>query len=695
VQKGGRIVMKVWFLASLLILVSFSMSVGAFGLSRYAQSIFRGNVRTGSRYMHRALSSPLFMSTKVQESTAKSDGSASANNNNNNNDKPAEMLFDLPTNEDNPNLLRIRHTTSHVMAMAVQRIHKDAQITIGPWIDNGFYYDFFFPDEQLNEQSLKKIKKEMDKIIREDLPMIREEISREEAKKRIEAQNEPYKMEILNSIKTEPITVYHVGDEWWDLCAGPHLESTGKLDKNAIELQSVNGAYWRGDEKNAMLQRIYGTAWETRDQLKSHKQRIQEAKRRDHRTIGKKLNLFSVQEDAGGGLVFWHPKGSIIRRLIEDFWKDAHLEDGYELLYTPHMANLDLWKTSGHFDFYKEDMFKTMEVENAEYQIKPMNCPFHCLVFKDGQKSYRDLPVRWAELGTVYRYERSGTLHGLFRVRGFTQDDAHIFCLPTQLEDEIVQVLDLTEKILNKFGFNKFDVMLSTRPDESVGTDNIWDKATEALRGALVRKGWDYGIDEGGGAFYGPKIDLKIQDAIGRKWQCSTIQCDFNLPERFDLEYTSDGGEKLRPIMVHRAIFGSLERFFGVLIESSAGDFPLWMAPTQLRLVPVIDSVRDYCHGVKKMAEALGIRCEVDNSGNRLAKSIRNAEQEKVPVVAIIGEKEEKDKTLSLRLRKGGELDPLDREFVMKMLAEAIVNNVELNEVEGMPQKKVVDVVEE
>ena len=595
--------------------------------------------------------------------------------------------FDLPTNENSVQLLKTRHTTSHVMAMAVQKLHKEAQVTIGPWIDNGFYYDFNLPSHQLSDNDLKLIKKEMDKIIKADLPMRREEVTREEARKRITALNEPYKLEILDSIKTEPITIYHVGDQWWDLCAGPHLESTGKLDPRGIELQSVAGAYWRGDEKNAMLQRIYGTAWETSKQLKAYKRRVEEAKRRDHRTVGKKLDLFSIQDDAGGGLVFWHPKGSIIRRLVEDYWKDQHVKAGYELLYTPHMANFDLWKTSGHHDFYRNDMFKTMEVEEDEYQIKPMNCPFHCLVFKDSPRSYRDLPVRWAELGTVYRYERSGTLHGLFRVRGFTQDDAHIFCLPSQLEDEIVGVLDLTENILNKFGFSKFDVMLSTRPAESVGDNDIWDKATTALVGALKRKGWVYNVDEGGGAFYGPKIDVKIQDAIGRRWQCSTIQCDFNLPERFGLEYTSADQAKLRPIMLHRAIFGSLERFFGVLIENTAGDFPLWIAPTQLRLVPVIDSVRDYCFEVKRMAEKMGIRCEVDNSGQRLAKAVRTAEQEKIPVVAVVGEKEQTNRELSIRLRKGGDLGAQALDAILLAMQSAIKDSLELDQVPGLEKK--------
>eukprot|EP01036_Dinobryon_divergens_P026560 gene26560-35228_t len=591
------------------------------------------------------------------------------------------MDFDLPTNNNSPQLLKIRHTTAHVMAMAVQRLFPKIKCTIGPWIENGFYYDFFVPEEQLSDQDLKRVKKEMDKIIGKNLPLRREEVSREEARNRIIALNEPYKLEILDSIKSEPITIYHVGEEWWDLCAGPHVESTGQLSAKGIELQSLAGAYWRGDEKNDMLQRIYGTAWESAEQLKVFNLRQEEAKRRDHRMLGRNLDLFSIQEDAGGGLVFWHPKGAVIRKLIEDYWKEEHIKSGYQLLYTPHIANLNLWKTSGHFDFYRNDMFKTMEVEGDEYQIKPMNCPFHCLLYKDSPKSYRDLPLRWAELGTVYRYERSGTLHGLFRVRGFTQDDAHLFCLPSQLEDEIVGVLSLVERVLGRFGFKKFDIMLSTRPPESVGSDEIWDRATAALQGALQRKGWSYDVDEGGGAFYGPKIDLKIQDAIGRKWQCSTVQCDFNLPERFDLEYASgvvvaegEKAEKTRPIMVHRAIFGSLERFFGVLLESSAGDFPLWLAPTQLRLLPVVDEVRPYCEQIAALASQLGLRVEVDKSGNRLAKLIRSAEQEKVPVTAVVGLRERDTSTLSLRARKVGELAggrSLDANTVLSLLKEA------------------------
>ena len=467
------------------------------------------------------------------------------------------------------------------MAMAVQKVFPSAQCTIGPWIDRGFYYDFYYP-EGFTDKDMKKIQKEMYKIIRKDYPLRREEVSREEAERRIREINEPYKLEILEAIKTEPITIYHIGDEWWDLCAGPHVESTGKLDQKAFALESVAGAYWRGDETKPMLQRIYGTAWENEAQLQAYNDFKAEAKRRDHRTIGKDLALFSLQQDnAGGGLVFWHPKGAHMRHMIETYWKDLHLARGYELLYSPHVAKQELWKTSGHSDFYSENMYQPIKVEDEMYQLKPMNCPFHIVVYQDGYYSYKDLPIRWAELGTVYRYERSGTMHGLFRVRGFTQDDAHIFCLPDQITDEIKSVLDLTEEILSTFGFKEFEVNLSTRPEKSVGDDKIWDTAEGALKDALQMKGWDYIVDDGGGAFYGPKIDIKILDAIGRKWQCSTVQLDFNLPERFDLSYVDRENAKQRPIMIHRAIFGSLERFFGILTENYAGEFPLWLPPLQ------------------------------------------------------------------------------------------------------------------
>ena len=536
------------------------------------------------------------------------------------------------------------------------------------------------PDSPLfvsTDKDLKSIKKQMIKIINKDYPLRREEVTREEARTRIEALNEPYKLEILDAIKTEPITIYHIGDEWWDLCAGPHVESTKKIHPKAIDLESVAGAYWRGDEKRPMLQRIYGTAWGSPEELKAYNEFKAEAARRDHRKIGKDLNLFSIQqEEVGGGLVFWHPKGAIMRDMIERFWKDIHLERGYDLLYTPHVGKADLWKTSGHSDFYAENMYKPIDVEDETYQLKPMNCPFHVAVYKDGYFSYRDLPIRWAEMGTVYRYERSGTMHGLFRVRGFTQDDAHIFCLPRQIADEIKGVLDLTEDILSTFGFTEFEVNLSTQPEKSVGGPEIWDKAEGALKDALAQKGWDYEVDEGGGAFYGPKIDIKILDAIGRKWQCSTVQLDFNLPERFDLAYIDKENAKQRPIMIHRAIFGSLERFFGILTENYAGAFPLWVAPTQVRLLPVTDAVDDYVQETARKLRAAGIRCDVQ-SQERLAKLVRNAEKAKIPVMCVVGEQEAKDGTLAVRTYADGDQGVLSVDDVLSRVSAANAGKLE------------------
>ena len=543
---------------------------------------------------------------------------------------------------------------SHVMAMAVQKLFPKAQVTIGPWTETGFYYDFDNPDP-FTEADLKAIKKEMGKIIGRKLPLERIEVSREEAQRRIEAQNEPYKLEILAGLQ-EPITLYTLGDQWWDLCAGPHVENTKELHPKAFELESVAGAYWRGDETKAQLQRIYGTAWETPDQLAEHKRRKEEALRRDHRRIGKDLDLFSIEDEAGAGLVFWHPRGARMRLLIEDFWRQAHFEGGYELLYTPHVADISLWKTSGHLDFYSESMFGPMEVDEREYQLKPMNCPFHVLTYASKLRSYRELPIRWAELGTVYRYERPGVMHGLMRVRGFTQDDAHVFCLPEQISDEILRILDLTERILSTFDFNTYEINLSTRPEKSIGEDAVWDLATKGLIEALDRKGWDYKVDEGGGAFYGPKIDLKIEDAIGRMWQCSTIQLDFNLPERFELDYIAADGSKQRPIMIHRAIFGSLERFYGIMTENYAGDYPFWLAPEQIRLLPVTDEVLPYAESVKQQLNAAGIRATTDRSGDRLGKLIRTGEQMKIPVLAVIGAKEAEQNAVSVRSRRDGDL---------------------------------------
>ncbi|MFN5864054.1 MAG: threonine--tRNA ligase [Pseudanabaena sp.] len=585
--------------------------------------------------------------------------------------KPSDILRQADTEK----LARIRHTCSHVMAMAVQKLYPDAKVTIGPATENGFYYDFD-RKEPFAPSDLKAIAKEMKRIIKWNQPLVRQELPRPEMLAEIEKLNEPYKIELLAAIpEGQNISRYFIGDPdkfekqpWWDLCAGPHLESTGDIHPEAFALESIAGAYWRGDEKNPMLQRIYGTAWETPEQLQAYQAMLEEAKRRDHRTIGKDLQLFSIQEDAGGGLVFWHPKGAIIRNTIETFWKETHAQNGYEAVTTPHMANLDLWKISGHNDFYRESMFQPMEVEHQVYQLKPMNCPFHVLIYKDTLHSYKEFPIRYAELGTVYRYERSGTMHGLMRVRGFTQDDAHIFCTEEQIESEILGVLNLAELILSTFGFENYEINLSTRPEKYVGSDAIWEKSTEALKQALNHKGWNYVVDEGGGAFYGPKIDIKIEDAIGRRWQCSTIQLDFNLPDRFEMEYVGEDGVRHQPIMIHRALFGSVERFIGVLIENYAGDFPLWLAPVQARLIAVSDGQMAYAEEVATKMKAAGLRVQLDYSGDRMAKQIRKAELEKVPVMAVIGAKEVEAGTLSIRSRKNGELGAISvDEAISKM----------------------------
>ena len=570
----------------------------------------------------------------------------------------------LPKTSESEKLLKIRHSMSHVMAMAVQKLFPKAQVTIGPWTETGFYYDFDNP-EPFTEDDLKAIKKEMGKIIGRKLPLERIEVSRDEAQKRIQAQNEPYKLEILERLQ-EPITLYTLGDQWWDLCAGPHVDNTKELHPKAFELESVAGAYWRGDETKAQLQRIYGTAWETPEQLAEHKRRKAEALRRDHRRLGKDLELFSIEDEAGAGLVFWHPRGARMRLLIEDFWRQAHFEGGYELLYTPHVADISLWKTSGHLDFYAESMFGPMQVDEREYQLKPMNCPFHVLTYASKLRSYRELPIRWAELGTVYRYERPGVMHGLMRVRGFTQDDAHVFCLPNQISDEILRILDLTERILSTFDFNNYEINLSTRPEKSIGSEAVWDLATKGLTEALERKGWNYKIDDGGGAFYGPKIDLKIEDAIGRMWQCSTIQLDFNLPERFGLDYVAADGSKQQPIMIHRAIFGSLERFYGIMTENYAGDFPFWLAPEQIRLLPVTDDVQPYAEQLLDQLKTAGIRATIDRSGDRLGKIIRTGEQMKIPVLAVIGAKEAEQNAVSLRSRRDGDLGVTSLDALLK-----------------------------
>ena len=588
----------------------------------------------------------------------------------------------LPKTSESDHLKRIRHTTSHVMAMAVQKLFPKAQVTIGPWTETGFYYDFDVP-EPFTDKDLKDIKKEMVKIINKKLPVIREQVSREEAEKRIKAINEPYKLEILAGIQ-EPITLYHLGDAWWDLCAGPHLDNTSELDVKAIELETVAGAYWRGDENKAQLQRIYGTAWENPQQLAEYKRRKEEALKRDHRKLGKELGLFIFSDSVGPGLPLWTPKGTLIRSLLEDFLKKEQLKRGYLPVVTPHIARVDLFKISGHWQKYKEDMFPMMadDEESASKEIgfvlKPMNCPFHIQIYKSDLRSYRELPMRLAEFGTVYRYEQSGELGGLTRVRGFTVDDSHLFVTPEQLDKEFLSVVDLILTVFKSLQLKNFKARLSFRDPESdkyIGSDEAWEKAESAIRKAVQTLGMDYFEAPGEAAFYGPKLDFIFQDALEREWQLGTVQVDYNLPERFELEYVAEDGNRKRPVMIHRAPFGSLERLIGILIEEYAGDFPLWLAPVQIRLLPVSDTQLDYAKEVTVKMQLLGIRAETDTSGERLGKMIRNAETEKIPVMAVVGAKEMESNSLSIRTRATGDLGVISVEEVVTKLETAIKNH--------------------
>ncbi|MBD2267361.1 threonine--tRNA ligase [Anabaena sp. FACHB-1391] len=599
-----------------------------------------------------------------------------------NQETPAAEKIYLPRTSESETLKKIRHTASHIMAMAVQKLFPKAQVTIGPWIENGFYYDFDSP-EPFSDKDLKTIQKEMVKIINRKLPLIREEVSREEAQKRIEAIKEPYKLEILADIKQEPITIYHLGDQWWDLCAGPHVENTSEINPKAIELESVAGAYWRGDEKKAQLQRIYATAWETPEQLAEYKRRKEEALRRDHRKIGKELGLFVFSDLVGPGLPLWTPKGTLLRTILEDFLKKEQLKRGYLPVVTPHIARVDLFKTSGHWQKYKEDMFPLMaEDEEAKaieqgFVLKPMNCPFHIQIYKSELRSYRELPMRLAEFGTVYRYEKSGELGGLTRVRGFTVDDSHLFVTPEQLDSEFLNVVDLILSVFKSLQLKNFKARLSFRDpasDKYIGGDEVWDQAEGAIRRAVQQLGMDYFEGIGEAAFYGPKLDFIFSDALEREWQLGTVQVDYNLPERFDLEYVAEDGSRKRPVMIHRAPFGSLERLIGILIEEYAGDFPLWLAPVQIRLLPVGDLQLDFSKEVAGKMVAFGIRAEVDTSGDRLGKLIRNAEKDKIPVMAVIGAKEVETNSLSIRTRASGELGAISVDEVVSKITEAITN---------------------
>ncbi len=574
----------------------------------------------------------------------------------------------LITSEMEEGLRILRHGTSHVMAQAVKELFPEALITIGPSIEDGFYYDFDYPTG-FSPEDLERITLRMQEIIDKDLKFQREVLPRGEAIKLFEEKGEKYKVELIKEIPDNEVSLYRQGD-FIDLCQGPHLPSTGRI--KSFKLLSIAGAYWRGSEDNPMLQRIYGTAFPTRDQLDEHLKKLDEVKKRDHRRLGRELDLFSIQEEVGPGLVLWHPKGARIRTVIEQFWQEEHYRAGYEMVFSPHIARLDLWETSGHLDFYRENMYSPMEIEKVKYEIKPMNCPFHILIYKSRLHSYRELPIRWAEMGTVYRYERSGVLHGMMRVRGFTQDDAHIFCRPDQLKDEILEVLNLTLFILESFGFKEYDVYLSTRPEKYVGSLDNWETATNALKAALEKREIPFQIDPGEGVFYGPKIDLKIRDILGRPWQCTTIQVDFNLPERFGITYRGEDGKEHQPIMIHRALMGSLERFFGVLIEHYSGAFPLWLAPIQATVLNITDRNTGYGSTVYQELKDSGIRVEKDFRNQTLQAKIRDAETQKIPYMVIIGDKEERNGMVSPRSRNEGNLKEMKIEDLISRMRNEI-----------------------
>jgi threonyl-tRNA synthetase len=581
---------------------------------------------------------------------------------------PAELE---PVSLDSPEGLHIlRHSAAHVMAEAVKDLFPGVKVTIGPAIENGFYYDFDY-ERAFEPNDLPAIEKRMTEIIDKDLPFIRSEVPRSEALEFFRTQGEPYKVELIEDLAEDTVSLYKQGN-FTDLCRGPHLPSTGRI--KAFHLTTVAGAYWRGDERNAMLSRIYGVAFSDHESLDAYLKNLEEAKKRDHRRLGRELDLFSIHEDLGSGLILWHPKGGTIRTIIEDFWRQEHYNAGYEIVYSPHIGRAKLWHTSGHLDFYQENMYSPMDIEGEEFFIKPMNCPFHIMIYRSRIRSYRELPLRWAEMGTVYRYERSGVLHGLLRVRGFTQDDAHIFCRPDQIEDEVLSCLDLTLHLLRSFGFHEYDIMLSVRDqerkDKYIGDDDMWGMAEKSLVKALQRRELPYKREEGEAVFYGPKIDIKIKDALGRAWQCTTIQFDFNLPERFDMIFIGRDGQEHRPYMVHRALLGSLERFFGVLIEHYGGAFPVWLAPVQAIILTITDR---HIHYGKDILEALsdaGIRTESDFRNEKLSYKVREAQMKKIPYMVVIGDKEMENGIVTVRLRDGRNLPPMSPDELTATITE-------------------------
>jgi len=573
------------------------------------------------------------------------------------------VTFEMPEGRD-----LFRHSASHIMAHAVKDLFPEAKVAIGPAIEDGFYYDFDRPTP-FTPEDLEKIEKRMAEIVRKDAIFSRRVMPKTEALELFRKMDEHYKVELIQELPDDSVSLYEEGD-FVDLCRGPHIPRTGRL--RAFKLLSVAGAYWRGDERNRMLQRIYGTAFESKDDLRKYLHFLEEVKKRDHRKLGRELDLFSMNDEIGSGLILWHPDGAIIRKTIEDFWRNEHLKADYQLLYSPHIAKLDLWQQSGHWEFYRDNMYSPMEIEGVAYELKPMNCPFHIGVYKSSLRSYREFPVRFAELGTVYRYERSGVLHGLMRVRGFTQDDAHIFCREDQIEEEILRILEFTLFILRTFGFDSYDVYLSTRPEKFVGRLENWERATEALRLALDRKGLSYRIDPGEGVFYGPKIDIKIKDSLNRSWQCSTIQVDFNNPERFDVSFRGSDGREHRPIMIHRALMGSLERFFGILIEHYAGAFPLWLSPCQVSVLTIAERHGRYADTVFRRLKASDIRVRLNVDNEKIGYKIREATMRKIPYLVIIGDKEAAEEKVTVRKRNGENIGPLTVEEFFVLLEEEI-----------------------
>lgn len=570
----------------------------------------------------------------------------------------------------NPPLETCRHSASHVLAHAVKELYPDVKLGIGPAIEDGFYYDFDLKHRFVPED-LEKIEKKMQEIIKKDFSFVRKEMSKKEAAKIFKERKENYKLELLKDIEGE-VSIYESGG-FVDLCKGPHVESTGKI--KSFKLLRISGAYWRGSEKNPMLQRIYGTAFYKKEDLKDYLNRLEEAKKRDHRKVGRELDLFSIQDEAGSGMVLWHPKGAVIRRIIEDFWYKEHQKRGYEIVYTPHVLKNTLWQTSGHTEFYKENMFPALEFsdDKEEYIVKPMNCPGHILIYKSSKRSYRELPIRYAELGTVYRYEKSGVLHGLLRVRGFTQDDAHIFCTPEQLKGEISEVVDFARFMLKSFGLKSF-IFLSTRTDKFAGSSKDWDKAEGVLKEVLEEKNIEYEIDEGGAVFYGPKIDIKIKDSLGRLVQGPTVQFDFNLPKKFDVTYVGEDGKEHNVVMVHRVVLGSLERFFGTLIENYGGAFPVWLSPVQVKVLPISEDNVAYAERVYSKLKDAGIRVELNSKNDTLGYKIREAEKEKIPYIIVLGKNEEKDRTLSVRKRKEGDKGKIKVEKFIDNIKKEIEN---------------------